>query len=370
MAEESGPTGTSLLSTFVLILAAMAVLFAADTFLVKLQQAEDRAEATRLYGKGRDMMAAGHYSEAAAQFKDAVSVDRQNREYRMALAGALLAAKDFSEAEQTLTTLLQEDSTDGDANLMMARLLAAEDQPAQAISYYHRAIYGRWTTNPAQNQLRVRFELVDLLAKQHTKEELLAELLPLQEEAPKDLATRKRIGQLFLSAGSPARAADVFRQLLHDDPQDADIYAGLGEAEFGRGNYQTAHADFLEAAQLKPDDSAIRARVELCEQILALDPTRRGLSPGDRYQRSLRLVGLALDQVNRCAPPADPAGQQQRDAADKVLKTKLPASRQSAAIESNLDLAEQLWTAHGRQCSSTPPASEDALSLVLAKIAQ
>ncbi len=369
MAEESGPTGKSLLSTFVVILIAMAALFAADTFLVKLQQAEDRAEATRLVQKGRELIARGDYGEAAAQFKDAVSVDRQNREYRMALAGALLAANDFSEADQILTALLQEDSTDGDANLMMARLLAAQGKPVQAISYYHRAIYGRWTTNPVQNQLKARFELVDLLAKQNAKEQLLAELLPLQEEAPKDRATRKRIGQLFLAAGSPARAADVFHQILRENPEDGDVYAGLAEAEFARGNYQSARADFLEAERLKPDDSAIHARVELCDQILSLDPTRRGLGPEERYQRSVRLVGLILENVNRCAP-SDPEIQGLRDAAEKVLKARLPVARQSAAVDSNLELAQQLWHVQGKLCSSSPPAPDGALALVLAKIAQ
>ena len=62
-----------------------------------------------------------------------------------------------------------------------------------------------------ENRLRVRFELIDLLAQRNSKEELLAELLPIQDEAPRDLKTRTQMGRLFLLAGSPARAADIFR---------------------------------------------------------------------------------------------------------------------------------------------------------------
>ncbi len=321
------------------------------------------------------MMQDGHYAEAAERFKDAVAVERDNRDYRLALAEALLAAKSFPEAESTLNELLQRDSTDGDANLMMARVMVGEMRIPEGVSFYHRAIYGRWNAKAAQNRLRVRYELIDLLARQNDKEELLAELLPLQEEAPADVKTRKRIGQLFLSAGSSARAADVFQGILRRDPQDPDVYAGLGEAEFARGNYPAARSDFLEASRLKPGDKAveenIRKRLELSEQIMTLDPTRRGLTANERYGRSLKLIALALDEINQCLQrPALPAAQDVLDAANKALKARLVESRQNAVTDSNLDLAEQLWQIRSKQCGSAAPASGDALPLVLAKIAQ
>lgn len=314
------------------------------------------------------MMQGGRYAEAVERFKDAISIDRDNRDYRLALADALLAAKNFMEAESTLSELLQRDSTDGDANLAMARVLVGESKIAEGISFYHRAIYGQWRTDAAQNRLKVRFELVDLLARQNAKEELLAELLPLQDAASADLQTRKRIGELFLSAGSPVRAADVFQDILRRDSENADAYAGLGEAEFARGNYQPARTDFLNASRLKPEDAGIRKRLELCEQIISLDPTRRGLASNERYQRSLKLVALALDEINRCSRTSAP--QELVDSASKALKARVPELRQNAATEANLDLTEQLWQARGKDCASSVPASDDPLALLLAKIAQ
>jgi tetratricopeptide (TPR) repeat protein len=209
---------------------------------------------------------------------------------------------------------------------------------------------------------------VDLLARQNAKEELLAELLPLQDEASADLQTRTRIGELFLSAGSPARAADVFQDILRRDSQNAEAYSGLGEAEFARGNYQPARTDFLNASRLKPDDAAIRKRLELCEQIMSLDPTRRGLASNERYQRSLKLVALALDEINRCSRTSAP--QELVDSANKALKARVADLRQNAAAEANLDLTEQLWQARGKDCGSSVPSSDDPLALLLAKIAQ
>lgn len=361
-------SGTSFIGTFVLIFIALATLFAADTFLARIERAEARAEATRLVAEGREMMQDGRYGEAAERFKDAIAIERDNRDYRLALADALLAAKNYTDAESALGELLQKDSTDGDANLAMARVLVGETKLTEGVSFYHRAIYGQWRTDAAQNRLKVRFELVDLLARQHAKEELLAELLPLQDEASADLRTRMRIGELFLSAGSPARAADVFQDILRRNSQNADAYSGLGEAEFARGNYQSARTDFLNASRLKPDDPAIRKRLQLCEQIMSLDPTRRGLASNERYQRRLKLVALALNEINNCSRTSAP--QELVDSANKALKARVGELQQNTATEANLDLTEQLWQARGKDCGASEPASDSALALVLAKIAQ
>ena len=375
MPQQRAATGTSFIGTFVLVFLALGTLFAMDTFLVRVERAEDRAEAMRLVTEGYRLLQNGRSEEAGERFKDAVAIERDNPEYRLALAEALLAAKNFVEAESTLNELLLRDSTDGDANLMMARVMVGEMKIPEGVSFYHRAIYGRWKANAAQNRLKVRFELVDLLARQNDKAQLLAELLPLQEEAPDDIKTRKQIGQLFLAAGSPARAAEVFQGILRRDPQDAEVYAGLGEAEFARGNYQAAKTDFLQASRLKPGnkttEETIRQRLALSEQIAGLDPTRRGLAANERYRRSLKLVELALDEANHCLQAAAlPATQDLLGAANRALKARVVESRQNSATENNLDLAEQLWQVRIKQCGSSMPASGDPLPLVLAKIAQ
>ena len=226
----------SFLGTFALVFLAIAGLWAADTFLAKTEQAESRVEAARLFEQGRALMQRGDSAAAIGRVKDAISIERGNRDYLRTLAQAQLEAGKTADAESTLTELLQGDSADGLASSLMGRVLAKGGRYPEAISYFHRAIYGHWNQNAVENRLRVRFELLDLLARRNSKEELLAELLPVQEQAPHDLITRTRIGRLFLLAGSPARAADEFRGILHDAPADADAYAGLGEAEFARAN--------------------------------------------------------------------------------------------------------------------------------------
>lgn len=213
---------------------------------------EERGEARRRVVEGRDLLRQGRDGEAVERFKDAVAIERDNRDYRLSLAEAFLAGSRFGEAESTLGDLLQQDSTDGATNLAMARVLVGKGKVADGISFYHRAIYGQWRSQPVENRVKARFELIDLLARQNAKEELLAELLPLQDAAANDLETRKKLGRLFILAGSSGQAVAIFRDVLHRDAQDADAYAGLGEAEFSNENCRSAQIDFLMAYRLKP----------------------------------------------------------------------------------------------------------------------
>jgi len=140
------------------------------------------------------------------------------------------------------------------------------------------------------SELKARFELTDLLSHQNSRAALLAELLPLQNEAPDDDATRKKLGNLFIAAGAPARAAPILRDILRRRPGDAEAHAGLGSAEFALGNYRMAQTEFVTALRLRPNDGDTRKSLDLCSLVLELDPARRGLSPDEQYARSLTLV--------------------------------------------------------------------------------
>jgi tetratricopeptide (TPR) repeat protein len=352
-----------------LVFLAISAIAVADMFLAKTERAESRVEAARLFKQGQAAITHGESAEAIERIKDAISIERGNRDYLRTLAQAQLTAGKTADAESTLADLLQTDSTDGLASLIMARVLVKEDRFSEAVSYFHRAVYGRWNQDAAANQLRARFELIDLLAQRNSKEDLLAELLPIQDQPSGDLKMRTRLGQWFLQAGSPARAAVLFRAVLHDAPSNADAYEGLGEAEFAQSQYRGAQRDFQAALRLDPEDQAARKSLELCNELLTLDPTLRGLGHEERFRRSLKLVELTEGESSQCAGP-NPAPELQGllDVAAKALKAHVSAARQSDASESNLDLAEQLW-ARRKECKP-PPATDSPLALVLARIAQ
>ena len=360
----------SFLGTTVLVFAAIAGLLTVDAFLAKTERAESHAEAARLFDQAKVLMEHGGNDEAIEHLRDAMVIERDNRDYQRTLAQAQFAAGKTADAEATLTDLLRSDSTDGLASLMLARVLEKEGRSVEAVSYFHRAVYGQWAQDAAENRLRARFELIDLLAQHNSKQELLAELLSIQAEAPSDLKTKMRIGQLFLLAGSAARAADVFQGILHDTPDNADAYLGLGEADFARGNYRAAQRDFQAVLRLAPTNQVALQRLDLCDELLMLDPTVRGLGPMERFRRSVKLVNLTLDEANQCiGPNPSPETQELLDKASKVLKARVSGVRQAEVSESNLDLAERLWQVRQKECKS-PAAADSPLALVQARLAQ
>ncbi len=369
--DQSQSSGPSLTGTFVLVFLAIAALAAVDTFLAKVERAEGQAEARRLLIEGQRLVQQGRDAEAVDKFRSALSVSRGNQEAQLGLARALLAVGRLTDAETLLQEMLQRSATDGATNLTMARVMVKEGRSVEATSYYHQAIYGRWMQDAQANRVKVRFELIDVLVRQNADREVLAELLPLQDEAPKDFQTRKRIARLYLSAGSPSRALELFKGILRQQPQDFDAYAGLGQAEFARGNYRTARTDFRAALRLNPKDEEIQKRLGVCETVLALDPTQRGLSGAEQYRRSLRLIELTSDAMNRCvgAPPPGTAHDLAEEAG-QALKRRVGSSRQEEVTETNLELAEQLWQAGQKQCKQAPAEADEPLALVIVKLAQ
>jgi tetratricopeptide (TPR) repeat protein len=368
-AEAAGPS--MLVGTFVLVFLSMAALFAIDTFLAKMERSEKRAEAQRIFAEAQRLAAEGRNLEAIEQFRSGLSIARDDQEYELALARVLLDAGKLADAQTVVDEVLQRAPTSGAANLAMARILSRQGNAADASSYYHRAIYGRWNEPAAEERFQARLELVDFLARQGDKGELLAELLRLQDETLPDSTLRSRLGHLFLAAGSPTRAAEDFREALRQKPQNAEAYAGLGEAEFAERRYLNARAHFQIALRLRPDDPNTQRRLELCGQVLEMDPTRRGLGAAERYRRSRKLIELALESAGRCAGSVlPPALRELAGKAQAALGSRIRASQMDDATEANIALAEELWQAGRKDCKQVLNQAEEPLALVLAEVGQ
>jgi tetratricopeptide (TPR) repeat protein len=369
----SRPVGANagvFLGTFALILLAMAGLFAIDLFLAGQERAERRSEARHFYIEGLRAVQAGKRQQAVDRFQSALSAERSNPLYQRSVAEAMLAEGKVTDAQAVAAARLQQEPTDAAASLLVARALVREGKPREAVSYYHRAIYGQWDQNPAGNRMQSRFELVELLAKLGAQRELLAELLPLQDEASTDLATRRRIAHLFLEAGAPARAAEIYRNLLRKKA-DPESYAGLGEAELAQGNYRDAQADFTEAARLAPADSSIAHRLVVAKQVIELDPTRRGLGADERYRRSVELLRLTLQVTDSClGADSAQASRTVLDSARAAVASRRTADARRNGVDANLDLAERLWELRREQCPAVPVEEEEPVALVLERVAQ
>jgi tetratricopeptide (TPR) repeat protein len=339
-----------------------------DTGLAQIDARERRAYAAKEFGTGQRLLAQGHVGDAIDHLRSASSLDAENPAYGTELAQAMLADGRPADAEQLLRPLLERVPSDGATNLAMARVLLKEQRVDEAKSYYHRAIYGLWPSNAADRRTAARFELIDVLARTDARQELLAELLPMQEDSSNDVAMRKRIAHLFVVAGSPTRAVSTYRELLRRNPRDGDAYLGLAEAALSTGNFSTARADLVAASRLLPGDSSIIARMVLIDSVIAIDPTQRGLSLGEQSRRTRNLLQMTMTSLRSCLRAEAPEVRVALDSAAAMLVAPALAPSQGQTIEANLSLAEQLWGLRRTRCATD--GVDEALALVQDRLAQ
>ena len=372
--QPPGPPPTAstseFLLTFTVILVTILLALAFDTALARIDKSANSASALAEYKRGQALFAARHTEEAIDHFRAAATLDRDRSIYTVGLAQAILAEGRAAVADQLLRPVLDRDPKDGPANLQLARVLVSEGKADEAKSYYRLAIIGNWQgTDAERNRTAARSELIDLLAQSGDKEDLLSELLPLQDQAQSDSARRK-VAHLFVVAGSPERASDMYRAILRQNPRDAEAFVGLADATLATGNFNSAR-DHLEAAQkIAPDDTLINNRMALTDTLIAMDPGQRGLAIDEQLRRSRVLVQKTISSARKCLDVSSPEVAAALDSVTRGLVASAANVPRAQAIEENLSIAGTIWRMRGTRCASQNQPGEEALRLIQEKIAQ
>ena len=261
--------------------------------------------------------------------------------------------------------MLKRDPNNGAANLGFARAAVTRGKRPDAITYYHRAIYGSWAAGEENSRLEARFELADYLKKSGLQKEAAAELLAALEQARNDDSAKKRIGRMLLEYGSPRQAADVFREVLRANSRDAQAWASLGTAELAQQEYESARNAYRSAVRFNPSDDQSRRRLEMTERELALDPNVAGLRASERYLRSVEVLRGALKMREACGG----AGNDLADMARKALALHARRGEVDDLIDTNLNLAMRMWKSGKSECPSQDQKDE-ALDRVLARLSR
>jgi tetratricopeptide (TPR) repeat protein len=344
----------------VTVMVAAAMLIA---FLNYSYRTERVARAEHYFKAGNAYLANERYEEAIGQYRDALSISH-SAEHRMALAEALTKAGHWDEAIIYWDEIMRELPSSGRANLGLARVLAAQGQTTGAVVHYQRAIYGLWPDHSQEHRLQARMELVETLNKAGRRAEAQAELMSLAANSPADPAARKQIARMCTELGLFKQAADLVREVVVRNPRDAEAFDRLADAEFAQGDYSAARDAYRAAVTADAADTTAEKKADLCERIMALDPTLRGLSRQERFERSRELLSGTLAEVTACAAAPQDV---KRDVAQAALaRTGRPASWSDAA-EANMAAAEQLWPERLKVCAAEP-AVDDPIAYVMNKL--
>ena len=291
----------------------------------------------------------GRIGEAVEQFRSALSLTHGDP-YRLALGLALARADRATEAEVYLAEVLRTDPTNGPANLAMARLARARNDVKTALVRYWKAIGGDWPAADKVTRIDGAFELVGLLDSTGNSRGAIAELLRLAGQT-KDPAVLIRVAHGLLSHGSTRQAADLFQEILRDNPTSAPAFAGLGDAERADKDFQAAQHAYAQAARLDPDDASSRDKAAQFARVLALDPRARGIRILERYDRSRLILAGALQVFDECAPPSPSAELTAMIAkARRAVGPEYRARSFAEGADDNIRMALDVWASRRAGC--------------------
>ena len=245
----------------------------------------------------------------------------------------------------------------------MGRVQARDGTLAQATASYHKAMSGVWPKRREQERQEVPLELADYLFAHGAQAQAALELVGLAQQSHIPVTLQERAGRKLLAFHQAMQALSLFQEIVHNDSHDGNAWAGLGEAQFDLKDYQPAGESLKNAVTWGSVDDNATSRLQTVEQILALDPSIRGLAVAERYRRSLDLLQQTSNLLKSCKPPADGAALEMRAA--RQLKGNRPQNTES--IAENISLAEDLWDGNQTWCGSPAP---QALALLLPLLAK
>ncbi len=355
------------------ILALVAVLgvlfFAAVAGLSKAYHARREALGERWFSRGVADLSAKRYDGAVTEFRSALLYSRDNYDYQLNLAEALIGLQRTGEANSYLVNLWEEEPENGVVNLELARIAAQRGQTEQAQRYYHNAIYAVWPSDQESKRRETRLELIEYLLSIHARAEAQAELIALQENLGEDPAQQRRVADLFLQAQDYEHALAAYRVSLKAARHNQAALAGAGWAAFELGQYALAEKYLQAAVGENANDAQSADRLKTTQLVLRMDPFRHGITMEERDRIVMEAFGIAGQRLSSCATakvPAASAGQP--SLAESWAKMKPMLSRQE--LQRNPDLAEDamdLVFEVERQTSATcgtPSGADEALLLI------
>lgn len=348
-------------------------------FVSSAYQRERAKLGDRHFRSGLSLTRANDISGAAEEFRKALLFAPDNSEYRLSLATALVSAGKLEEAEAHLEQLSQEDPTNGQINLLLARVALHQNRLNEAVASYQRAVYEYWPTTEFDKRREARWELIDLLMEtgQH-RDQVVGELLQLYGNLPPHSDQRLRVGNLLLKTGADAEAAHVFRDILKDTAAAApaqvakdsvSAYIGLAKIAFRSGEFIEARHDYQRAQRAAPDDLATTDELQFVNEVIDISPQLPNISPNERLRRSQNLFNRVAGDLQACA--TEPGRRALLDSRLQSLKTTADKERtdkedEAALLQQN---AQELWRERATFCGSNR-AADHALDAVLPRLAQ
>lgn len=297
---HDGATPGLPLVRFAIVVLATAALWAVASLLARAAHDQRILRGERAAAAGEAALAAGRVPQAVAALREAVVLEPDRSGYRLALARALVAEGRNREALPYVNEVLRRSPVDGEASLVLARILRSTGAITDAETAYYRAIFGRWAPDQLASRQQARLELVALYEHVGDTARLRATLLELSAAFPGDRGLQFHAARQLLASGFSDEAVRVLRGVVDRFADPGEALTRLAEAELDRGNFAAAYDAALRAVARDGRDRDAHAVRDRAAQVLSLDPSLPRLSAQERSRRTRRLLADARTRLATC----------------------------------------------------------------------
>jgi len=321
-----------------LLFLAAIIFFLIVSALSRAFHAQQVALADRWFNRGVNDLKARRYGTAVLDFRSALRYARDDYSYQLDLAQALMGQGKTNEAHAYLINLWDRQPENGFVNLELARIAAQQGETDKALRYYHNAIYATWPDDQEASRRYTRLELIEYLLKINVKSQAQAELIALAANIGDKAEQQAQLGDLFLRTQDDEHALAAYRLSLKSEAHDHRALAGAGQAAFNLGQYAVAERYLQEAIAADPKDAASAAQLKTAEDVLLMDPLRRGVPAHQRARTVMEDFEVSGSRVKACVTSSSSAPASLQALVDNWEKMK-PRLNESA-LRRDPDLVE------------------------------
>lgn len=273
------------------------------TGLSKAYRAQREALGNRWFARGVADLNAKRFDAAVTEFRAALLYARDDYNYQLNLAEALIGLHQTGQASAYLLNLWDREPENGQVNLELARIAAQQGQTTDAVRYFNDAVYAAWTPDQEEQRREARLELIEYLLRTNAKMQAQAELIALGENVGEDPAEQKQIGDLFVRAEDYEHALEAYRLSLKHDRHNAGALTGAGDAAFELGQYPVAEHFLQMALSENPNDTQAAEQLKTAEMVVRMDPFRSQISSAERNRIIVDAFATAGERLTHCSVP-------------------------------------------------------------------
>jgi chloride channel protein, CIC family len=306
------------------------------------------------YRNGQRLLAQGQVDGAIAAFRNALAHTPRDVKSRAALGLALVQSGLYSEASSYLSAVVKVEPENGPAWVGLAEIALAGGDRQEALRLFQQALSREWSPEEEPQRFRVQLKCATLLAGAGRKNESISLLLSVIAQHGVDLAAGMKVAAEVKAIGSPEHAEEAYAALANRFPGDAGVWLALGDARYAANQDSLALDAYLRAAKADPANEEARRKVARVEEVLRLDPTRRGQSVRDRSRRWDEILQRVLTEAAICGPSPD------------VEKARPLLKRPAVSLELSdrkMESALRIWKSAAASCKKDP-----VLTHILSKV--